>query len=301
MRNSLAGWLLLALLAPHPSRAVDGVIEIHQQAVLAAGGFPFQIMESGSYRLTSNLDLRGTPGAQNVSAITVSVADVSIDLNGFAIIGPTVCPGISVAEPLACAPTGSGRGISAGSPRMSVSNGVLRGLGSVGISCGGDCRIERVKVENCGSTGIHAANSAILIANSARGNGGIGIESGGNSVIRENTLSNNGGAGLTTEGASVVANNTSHFNRGAGVVIGSASTVVANAITQNIGDGISASSSGNIVRDNSVFLNGGYGINFGGVGSASAYVNNVLSANTLGSVNGGIQVGSNVCASALCP
>ena len=299
MRNALAGWLFLALLAPHPSRAVDGVIEINQQAVLAAGGFPFQIFTPGSYRLTSNLDLRGIADAQNLNAITANVGDVSIDLNGFAIIGPTVCPGISVAEPLACAPTGSGRGISAQSSRVSVSNGVVRGVGLFGIACGGDCRIERVKVENCGSIGIQVGNGSILLANTVRGNGGIGIVSGANSVIRENTVSNNGGAGLTSESASVIANNTVHFNRGLGMSIGATSTVVANSITQNIGDGILASSA-NIVRDNAIFLNGGYGINFQG-GTSSGYVNNVLSANTLGNVTSGTQLGGNICGSALCP
>src|SRR5882672_6643872 len=94
--------------------AVDGVILIDQNRALAgnitpgdAPGFPVTISQSGSYRLSGNITV---PDA-NTTAIQITAAYVTLDLNGFSIIGPTVCtPG-----PTTCAPVGQGNGIQAGS------------------------------------------------------------------------------------------------------------------------------------------------------------------------------------------
>ena len=300
-KRILLSWVFAALFVPSLSGAVDGVSEINQASVLEAGGFPYQVLAPGSYRLTSNLDLRGLPDAANKTAISVSISDVSIDLNGFSIIGPTVCSGSPPSQPVICAPTGSGRGISAGGEWVTITNGVIRGLGLLGITCGGNCRVERVKVEDCTTVGIQTGDGAILIANNSRGNGGSGLVAGLGAVIRENVVDQNGANGIVTNGSGVIANNTSNRNWIDGIAAGAASSVVSNVSWQNREDGISGSS-GTIVRDNSVFINDGYGLNFGGPGAVMGYVNNMISANTLGSVNGGIQLGSNVCGSATtCP
>ena len=72
--------------------AVDGVVEISQVRALAGGltvgdapGFPVTISVSGSYRLTSNLDVTGQPSPENVIAVDITVGSVSLDLNGFSI------------------------------------------------------------------------------------------------------------------------------------------------------------------------------------------------------------------------
>ncbi len=66
-----------------PVFAVDGVIEINQAAVNAAGGFPFVINTPGSYRLTGNLTVPA-----ETTAIQIAASQVTLDLNGFAILGP---------------------------------------------------------------------------------------------------------------------------------------------------------------------------------------------------------------------
>lgn len=300
MTNRVVLLCVLALLsAPVASRAGDGVVEINQAAVLAAGGFPLNLPAAGSYRLTSNLDLSGIPGAENITAIGLGAHDVTIDLNGFAIIGPTVCSGFPPIEPVTCAPTGSGNGISGGGSRVTITNGVVRGFGNNGINCVGNCRVEHVKVEDCGAIGIQVGEGGIAIANSSRGNGGVGIRGGGSAVIRENTVDFNGADGIATDGGGNVSNNTANFNRLDGISVSAASAVIGNVTTQNRNDGISASSA-TLVRDNSSFLNGGFGINFTS-GNNAGYVNNALSANTLGNVSGGIQLGGNLCSTALCP
>jgi hypothetical protein len=109
-----AGALTVWLAAP--VWAVDGVIEINQAKVKAGGGhFPFVITQPGSYRLTSNLDVTDATArasgvsAENTTAISVptGVDNVTIDLNGFAILGP--CAGASIGA--ASSPQGSGVGI----------------------------------------------------------------------------------------------------------------------------------------------------------------------------------------------
>jgi hypothetical protein len=70
--------------------------------VEGGSGFPFVISQPGSYRLTGNLTVD-----QNTTAIQIGADNVTLDLNGFAIIGPTVCSG----APLICTPSGSGSGV----------------------------------------------------------------------------------------------------------------------------------------------------------------------------------------------
>jgi hypothetical protein len=87
---ALVGAALLSL--PSLADAVDGVVEINQARVVAGGvtpsdspGFPVTIDQGGSYRLTSNL----TVPNENTSAIQADVDDVTLDLKGFSIVGPS--------------------------------------------------------------------------------------------------------------------------------------------------------------------------------------------------------------------
>jgi len=84
----LLGWCAL------PAWATDGVIEINQTRAIAGGitagdnpGFPITISQSGSYRLTSNLTV-----PTGVEGIRITANGVSLDLNGFTIIGPGAFP-----------------------------------------------------------------------------------------------------------------------------------------------------------------------------------------------------------------
>lgn len=101
---------------------VDGVVLINQANALAGNvtpgdtaGFPVTISQPGSYRLSGNLTV---PDA-NTNAIEIASNNVSIDLNGFSIIGPTVCNSIGV-----CTNTGKGIGIVDAIPFLEQSRGV---------------------------------------------------------------------------------------------------------------------------------------------------------------------------------
>src|ERR1700760_2943950 len=87
--------------------AVDGVVLIDQSHALAGNitpgdspGFPVTISQPGSYRLTGNLTV---PDA-NTTAIQITADGVTIDLNGFSIIGPVVCTSF----PTTCPPATKG-------------------------------------------------------------------------------------------------------------------------------------------------------------------------------------------------
>src|SRR5579864_3177056 len=79
-----------------PAFAVDGVVLINQANALAGNvtpgdtpGFPVTISQSGSYKLSSNLVIADP----NANGIQITADNVTIDLNGFSIIGPSVCNG----------------------------------------------------------------------------------------------------------------------------------------------------------------------------------------------------------------
>src|SRR5271168_1996843 len=66
-----------------------------QVLLIQPAKFPIKISKPGSYRLTQNLDVKGG------DAIDVLTANVTIDLNGFSIIGSSAKPsgiGINAAK-----------------------------------------------------------------------------------------------------------------------------------------------------------------------------------------------------------
>jgi len=234
-------------------------------------GFPLTISKSGSYKLLENLTV---PNA-NTTAILVTADNVTIDLNGFAILGPTVC----TVDPVVCSPTGTGKGIDAtGHINIKVYNGTVSGMGNDGISTGNDATIENVHVQSNGRYG--------LIVGGGPGNG----------IVRGNTATMNGNAGIATGG--VVSGNTANGNHDAGIFCGSGCTVSGNTANDNGSDGISVSTG--IANGNSAIYNHGYGLNFTSI--YAGYVSNVLSNNIAGTVNGGTELGDNLCnGSTTCP
>ena len=152
--------------------AVDGVVLINQTAALNgnvtpgdAPGFPVTISVSGSYRLSSNLTV---PDAAT-TAIKVLVDDVTIDLNGFSIVGPTVCSAGS------CSPLGQGNGVEALTTNVKVFNGNVRGMGFRGVQLTGTLGfVEKVHAIFNGATGILVSNGIVSLS-SATSNGNDGI------------------------------------------------------------------------------------------------------------------------------
>jgi hypothetical protein len=106
LKTAAAVLIGAAMMFAAPAFAVDGVILINQATVMAAGGFPYKITQSGSYKLSGNLVV----AASGTDGIDIMASNVSIDLNRFTISGPVTCTGVG--SGISCVGSG-GTGISA--------------------------------------------------------------------------------------------------------------------------------------------------------------------------------------------
>jgi hypothetical protein len=242
--------LLLAVVVggAGPVGAVDGVIEINQAKAMAGGlngslvsdppGFPVSITQPGSYRLTGDL----TVPDGNTTAISIPViADVTLDLGGFAIRGPNL-----VNDNPACSAGGTGYGIVSDANPTVVRNGSVIGMGSEGIRVGGvNSKFEDVRVvHNCGA-GIHVLNEGAMIvechANRNRFQGYVVGEGG---LVKDSVAWDNMGDGIFTE------------------FFASGSSVLGCVVGRNRGVGITASSDTGI--GHTTFYNNSLGAVTGG-------------------------------------
>lgn len=226
---------LIALSAiTAPAYAVDGVVLINQAVALNgnvtsgdAPGFPVTISVSGSYRLSSNLTV---PDA-DTTAIKVLADDVTIDLNGFSIVGPNVCSAGSCSSP------GKGNGVEALTTNVKVFNGNVRGMGFRGIQLTGTLGfVEKVHAIFNGATGILVVNGIVSLS-SATSNGNDGIIA--VSVIGSFSESN-GQNGI--HGTGSVNNSVAVSNGNTGILIsGCPSVIVSSSARNNQGSDIASS------------------------------------------------------------
>jgi hypothetical protein len=133
----------------------------------------------GSYRLTGNLT---PPG--NTDAILITADHVTVDLNGFAILGCVPAP------PAVCI-TRPGIGVNADRSNITVVNGTVLGMGENGIQIfGQNGRVERVRAIGNGRHGIAVVGgNGTVIGSTADGNALNGISTGGRSLVSGNTAS----------------------------------------------------------------------------------------------------------------
>jgi len=181
----------------------DGVRKIDQTCATQSGcftgdaaGFPVTITEPGSYRLTSNLDVRNEPSPADTTAIEISQSThgVTLDLSGFAILGPADCAG----TPTICAPTGLGIGVNARGRRFAVFNGSVQGMGSHGVNASGlDGVVERLRLtDNAGDCIGGDGAGSIIRSNTMRLCGGDGISAGLGALVEGNQVEFCGGPGI---------------------------------------------------------------------------------------------------------
>lgn len=217
MLHSKLRWIAPALVLAGLSLnlyAVDGVILIDQNRALAGGvtpgdapGFPITISQPGSYRLSGDLTVpnAGTDG------FVVTADRVTIDLNGFSIIGPTVCSSFP------CSPAGSGTGVNGSSSgTITVRNGTIKGMGQFGIYApNGHPFIEGVHLDGNGASGLNM-NLGKVIDSSASGNGGDGmiVQLG---MVHNNITIGNRLNGIEVSCPSSVVGNLSHGNGSANI------------------------------------------------------------------------------------
>lgn len=286
-------------------------------AVQSLGGdanSQYVISQPGSYYLTGNINAQS-----GLNGIFVTAAHVTIDLNGFSLLG-----GI-----------GSGHAIAGNSAAdgLCIRNGGISGWGGMGIdltNSTSQARIEFVNVDHCagggistsqrgiisycavnacGTFGIAALNGARIvqcIVTATAGSGdGISVDYG--SVIQDCSCTENGGAGFVANGSgALIIGCKATFNSGDGVLInGALAEVIDTIATHNSLNGIhSVASNGridrcsavqNVLNGIQVDLAGGSNVitrcsassNFGGTDYSIAAGNRPAQVASWGSVAGG--------------
>jgi hypothetical protein len=311
-------FVAIMLTAPVAAHATDGVIEINQAKIMANGGYPYVISQSGSYRLTSDLTV---PNA-NTDGIDITAGDVTIDLNGFTIAGPTVCTGTPVTS---CAPVGTGNGIKIAKPLLAtVRNGTISGMGMSGIE--GSVRAENITARanglmgfrnawgnsapesmmtNCssignGSTGYYLGGT--LHHCSAFGNGGSGAATATTTsflTVTNSSFANNGQSGVSGEGS--ILNSTVSYNKVGGMFF--SGSIVGNYVTENGGYGIATVDGA--VENNIVGGSTSYGLYCERITTMRGNVFNLnnSSGQQTGTAGGAVllNAGGNMCGGSLCP
>jgi hypothetical protein len=221
--------VLVMTLAPFCAFGVDGTVLINQSTVMATGGFPYKITQPGSYRLSGNLTV---PDA-NTTAIQVLTDNVTIDLNGFSIVGPVVCSGFPSVTSCSPVSTNAGfnpnAGVAAGSfDNIAVVNGVVRGMGQFGIILNGRGSIVRnMRAMSNGFIGIAVNAGSTVSGNTATANLSDGIFA-PQSTVSGNAATQNGGRGLDVQCPSSVVSNTASGNAGGNLFTLGAGCAVAN-------------------------------------------------------------------------
>ncbi|AKJ29782.1 hypothetical protein [Caldimonas brevitalea] len=232
---------------------LHGMVNLDQKLAAAGGlpagsngcrdepGFPITICRPGSYRLTENLVVPA-----DTDAVEILADDVTLDLSGFSIAGPSTCEG-SGAD-FSCSGQ-SGTGITTGLVRgLAVRNGVIHGMGGDGINCKG-CTVEGVRARH---------NRAGFVVTSG--------------LVKDSLASSNLiGVGLNR---SSLVHSTVQMNH-TGVTAANGGAVIGNVIATNTDVGL------RIVGD-------------------GGYAQNSFRANQQADVDGGVNMGGNVCGAALC-
>ncbi len=204
------------------SHAIDGVYEINQAAIDAAGGFPYHITVSGSYRLTGNLiqSERLNPSV-GVGLINIDTNHVTLDLNGFTIYGLSD-PGVV--------------GVYSQANNVSVMSGTITGLDQgkqSGIILGDESLVEDIRsISN--NAGIEVGDISIVRNSIVKDNFVLGISAGAGSTVNGNTVNDNGLGIAAGPGSNVLAN-TAYNNQGPGLVLTGAVGYGSNVLSDNNG------------------------------------------------------------------
>lgn len=279
-----------------PVLASDGVIEINQASALAgdvtAGdtpGFPVTLSEPGSYLLTGNLTLTDNV----IDGIQIEASHVSLDLNGFSIIGPASCSGLGAT--VVCTPsrTFAQASIRVGGNDVAIRNGTISGSTESAITNEEDLtglHIESIRAVGNSGNALGLRGSGIVVENchvELNGTNGMRLdEVTGSCDVSGNTLVGNKSTGAFYRGNNIAESICSFRN---------------NLATDNGSDGLRLEAGTASFLGNQSVGNGGYGI--GGEGKI-AYGQNVISGNDSGTIEPElpIEIGLNYCNhSTTCP
>lgn len=251
MRFSKVAIALIVTISASEVSAQELGLELSQACVnegCFAGdnpGFPIQITSSGAYYLTSNI----TVSDPNVGAVVIAAPNVTLDLKGFNLVGPTVCGG----DPVECLPTGGGRGINGEVKGVKILNGQVQGFPSYNVALGANARVVEIAVSD-GLFGISAGFGSV-VTNSYVENTRFGL--GVDGIVSDSTVT--GTHQTAVQGATIIRNSYIGNNLGIGIYLPAPALVRGNRITGNV-HGVIVQSEGSTLLDNVIDTNSQVGI-----------------------------------------
>ncbi|MFT3685402.1 MAG: hypothetical protein QM783_10820 [Phycisphaerales bacterium] len=207
--------------------------EIEPRTAISAANTPgdanslYKIIQPGSYYLTGNIQVT-TAG---FAAIEIAAPGVTVDLNGFEVLGMGAAGG-SVSAITAATSTYTG---------AQVLGGTVRNWGGAGVDLSTSASVRNMSVINCGLASSRTAiylGIGCAIENCVVNGGGVvgGFGFGSQCTARGCTALNTGGAGFSTNGACVFHGCTSN-GCGYGFALSEGDVAIGCAASFNNGDG----------------------------------------------------------------
>ena len=194
------------------------------QSLSGSGTALYTISQSGSYYLTGNIT-----GVIDKHGIEITASDVTVDLNGYALIGPGNAVGTI------------GDGIYTTGLQVTVSNGSVSNWRSNGIYLfGQSSQVRNVKSTNNGGDGISVRYNSTVTDCIAVDNNGKGIAANDYSLVSKCAANENGNAGIYSGMNSVISYSTAYGNGNAGIIADDGSTVIGCTANYNNSQGIDA-------------------------------------------------------------
>ncbi|MCC6227852.1 MAG: right-handed parallel beta-helix repeat-containing protein [Phycisphaerales bacterium] len=248
----LAGGAVILFAGPlnPPAGAVSStyktLTEVEPRIAINAANTPgdadslFKITQPGSYYLTGSVT-----GVSGKRGIEVASSNVTIDLNGFALIG--------VASSL------DGIGASVSVTGVTILNGVIRSWGDGGIDfyspMARDVRIQGITASTNTGDGISLERQSLVKDCVASGNGANGFDVYAECVIENCVASSNIGDGFFVGALSVVSRCEAHSNGGNGIRSNNNgySSIFDCVSSENIGSGIYVHRGTLVARNNCAF------------------------------------------------
>jgi hypothetical protein len=296
-RRWIASALSALLGVSSVANAGDGRIEINQAAALAGAvtpgdtpGFPVTISVPGSFRLTGNLLV-----ASASTAISIEAQNVSLDLGGFSVAGPNSCSGYPTTS---CTTIGGNAGIAANANahQVRIENGVVRSFNGRGVWLqGASSTAENLRVLVNGDAGIEVGGAGRVVRCVSLANYTIGIFVLNDGMVESSEARANRAVGILVRDHGTVTDSVALSNT-YGIIAENGGRLERNAARVNGIAGIETAGTPGQVFENVSYQNQlGYVINGGWLTSR-----NVAEGNTSYNTVGGVSMGDNLCAGALC-
>ncbi len=182
----------------------------------------YKITQSGSYYLTGPL-----LGQANKHGIKVNASGVTIDLNGYQLLGSlTSYSGVTT--------SGNGRNT------ITLKNGAVIGWGGAGValSNASNLVVESVQAHSNGASGLEIGTTAVITRCTADFNDGYGIIAESDTVMTQCTARSNTQSGLRTSSHSTITACVASENGTHGIELGAAGSVLNCTANANGTDGI---------------------------------------------------------------